>query len=199
MCALGLAQALYALQGTLTLPNGQKLETGRITQSWASHPMYCGEKSPFADPCTPSVWKYETRSNGCQDLAIYDPDNLKTPLLNVTGMCVIPGSYFPAGNTTWYIPRESAVRLFAFDLLTYIVDGVGAEGRPHIAQRGLFDFDAECIGAASWYDHVGGSAVGNFTQYLIPLGFSVLPGGRVRTGVFSISPNQASFANVTGS
>eukprot|EP00884_Botryococcus_braunii_P010544 jgi/Botrbrau1/19491/Bobra.0880s0003.1 len=194
-----LSYALYSLQGTLTLPDGQRLETGRITQSWASHPMYCGPEGPFADPCTPTVWKYETRSNGCKDLTIYDPDNLKTPLLNVTGMCVIPGLYFPTPNTTWYLPRESAFRLFAMDLLTYIVDGVGTDGRPHFTQRALFDFDMEGIMVPATYERVEGSAVGNFTQYLIPLGFSALPGGSVRTGVFSISPNQGTFANLTGS
>jgi hypothetical protein len=187
------AQAEYSMEGTLTLPDGKKLRTGRITQSWASHPMYCGPQSPFADLCTPTVWKWVTLSNGCQDLAIYDPNNLKSPLLKISGMCTIPVIFYPVPDTTYYFPRSSAVRLFAMDLLTYIVDGFGTDGRPHVVQRALFDFDMQGIGVPATYDRIEGPAVENFAQYLIPLGFRVLPGGYVRTGVFSISPNQGSF------
>lgn len=192
-CYVMCTQAEYSLQGSLKLPNGKKLETGRITQSWASHPMYCGPRSPFADLCTPSIWRWVSLSNGCQDLAIYDENDLKTPLLKISGMCTIPVIFYPVPNTTWYFPRESAIRLFAMDLLTYIVDGFQTDGRPNVVQRALYDFDMEAIGVPATYDRMEGSAVEQFPQYLIPLGFRVLPGGSVRTGVFSISPKQESF------
>jgi hypothetical protein len=155
--------------------------------------MYCGQDSVFADMCTPAVWNWETLPNGCEDLSIYDRKNLKTPLIKVSGMCTVPVIFYPVPNTTWYLPRESAPRLFMMDVLTYIIDGYQSDGSPHVVQRALFDFDMEGIAMPATYDRIEGPAVQDFTQYLIPLGFRVLKGGSVRTGVFSISPTQASW------
>lgn len=155
--------------------------------------MYCGPDSPFADLCTPTVWNWEKLNNGCESLTIYEDNKRKDPLLKISRMCKIPAIFYPVPNTTWYFPRESAVRLFAMDVITHVVDGYASDGTPKVVTVGLYDFDMEAIATPATYDKLEGSAVANFTQYLIPLGFNIMGGGTARFGVFGISPNQQSF------
>eukprot|EP00884_Botryococcus_braunii_P009654 jgi/Botrbrau1/18690/Bobra.0386s0018.1 len=185
--------AMYALQGQYFGKDGKRLETGRITQSWASHPMYCGRDSPFGDFCTPSVWNWSPSRQGCETLSIYEQKNLKNPILKITNMCKIPGIYIPVPNTTWYIPRKSALRLFMMQVLSSVVDGTSSDGSPKVVDHTLFDFDMEDIATWATFEKMEGPTVGNFTQDLIPLGFNLLNGGKVRTGVYYISPDQQTF------
>jgi hypothetical protein len=188
-------QAIYGLQGTYTDPQGKKFETGRIIRAWASHPMYCGPDSPlnYGDPCTSSIWKWDTRADGCQDLTIFDEKDTKTPLLKISRMCKMPVVFYPCPNTTWYFPRDSAVRLFVMAILSYQIDGYNSDGTPKVLNHTLYDFDMEAIATPATYDTMEGTAVSQFSQYLIPLGFNILPGGSIRTGVTFISPYQQSF------
>lgn len=188
------AQAIYALQGEYFDRNGKRFGTGRITQSWASHPRYCGEESPFADYCTPTVWDWKsTKQNSCETLSIFDPKNLKDPMLKITNMCKLPGVYIPVPNTTWYIPRKSALRLFMMDVLASIVDGTNPDGSHKVVNHALYDFDMEDISQLATFEKMEGPTVTNFTQDLIPLGFGLMGGGKVRTGVFYITPEQQTF------
>jgi hypothetical protein len=185
-------QGLYALQGTYLGENGKKYESGRITQSWASGEKYCGLDGVFGDYCMPTKWDWQRLPGGCEDLSIYDHDNTKEPMLHIQRMCKIPGIFFPVPNTTWYIPRKSALRLFMMDIITSIVDGFESDGKPKVTNHVLYDFDMQAVGTLATYEKMEGPTVANFSQYLFPLGFGVLP-GTIRTGVFEISPDQQSF------
>ena len=80
-----LAQFSYTLMGAYHGFEGPEPRL-RTTQTWSNNPKCCGSGTYFPYACEVAVFKYTPQAGGRQDLAIYDPADLKTPILTVKGI-----------------------------------------------------------------------------------------------------------------
>eukprot|EP00884_Botryococcus_braunii_P019237 jgi/Botrbrau1/5998/Bobra.104_1s0028.1 len=176
---------LYLMLGTYK-EGGKSYVTAKVTQAWASN-GYCGPKSPIADACIESVFKWDRQQFGCDTLSIFEATDLKSPVLVFKDLCKVPFLSLPLPNTTYIFPKYSAIRLLGYKSVTPIFDG------PNIVNHVLMNLDLEGSSTIASFRSIDGPASANLTQCCFPIGAGYLPGSKMTFGYFYISPLQQSF------
>lgn len=176
--------------------NGKKLFSGIITQAWASNPAYCGPDGPIKDRCHGGIFKWTRLNSMCQKVEIFDPKDPEKLLLGFDNLCrSLPISFVI--NTTWWLPRLSALRLIGYDTIVPITEGLTEDGKPKIVDHIIGDFDMEVVYGIATFDRIIGPEALKLIGFTFPIGF-VVTYGNVRWGFYYISPYQQSFAVTAG-
>jgi hypothetical protein len=181
-------QVIYTVAATYHGPDGPSL-WGHTTQSWSTSPRCCGSGTYIPYACEVAVIKRKLLPGGKEDLAIYNPSNLKAPLLTINGIYLLPLEIPPPpftipNTTTWvFYPMR-----WLFQDTSSITNGTTADGRPVIVGHNInnWDFDGSRV-TSGFYDSIGGSEAENLPAFWFPIVSASLAGTRIRIQV-SILP-----------
>jgi hypothetical protein len=175
---------IYTVAATYQGPNGPQL-WGHTTKSWSTSPRCCGSGTYIPYACEVAVIKRMLLPGGREDLAVYKPSDLNSPLLTINGIYILPLEIPPPpftipNTTTWvFYPLR-----WLFMDASSITNRTKADGSPVIVGHNInnWDFDSSRV-TAGVYDTIGGSEAGNLPAFWIPIITASLAGTRIRIQV----------------
>eukprot|EP00884_Botryococcus_braunii_P016442 jgi/Botrbrau1/3481/Bobra.341_2s0012.2 len=130
---------VFVVQSDLTY-NNRTYSSATPTQMWISNAAYCGPDGPLADTCEGSIFTWTKLPDDCETLRIYDPKEPDNLIIGFERMCK-GGPYTFLPDTTYWLPRPSALRLGGWMYFIPIVDGLTADGQPRVVDHVLGDMD----------------------------------------------------------
>jgi hypothetical protein len=184
-------QVIFLVQSDLTYHN-KTLSSGIPTFSWASKADYCGQDGPLLDRCEAGIFNWTQLGDDCESLHIYDPKNPDNLIVGFDRMCKRPPYIFNP-NTTYWLPRPSALRLAGWAYFIPIVNGTTPDGKPRIVDHVLGDMESEALTCLVLIDRVTGPRARDFVGVLSPFGVGVVPPANIRLGSIYIDPDQPTF------
>eukprot|EP00884_Botryococcus_braunii_P016446 jgi/Botrbrau1/3485/Bobra.341_2s0016.1 len=181
----------FVVQSDLTYKN-RTYGSATPTHMWISNAAYCGPDGPLADSCEGGIFKWTELGDDCKTLHIYDPKNPDNFIIGFERLCKRP-PYMFVPDTTYWLPRPSALRLGGWMYFIPIVDGLTSDGQPRIVDHVLGDMDTGGFASLALIDRVSGPRAPDLVGVMSPIGVGVLPLGKVRMGSIYIAPDQPSF------
>lgn len=159
--------------------------SGHTTQSWSTCPQCCGSGTYIPYACEVAVIKQTVLPGDREDLAVYNPSDLKSPILTINGIYLLPVEFppppFTIPNTTLWVMYPLR---WLFQDVSSITNGTTPDGRPVIVGHNINNWDFEGSQITSGiYDSIGGSLGGNLAVFWIPTVSASLAGTRTRTQV----------------
>jgi hypothetical protein len=187
-------QVIYIVQSSVD-HNNKTLSSGSITVAWSSNPKLCNPMGTglSKDRCFLGDFEWTPTSFNCKNLSIYDTTDPSKLLFGVDGLCNITPALIFLPNTSYYVPRLSALRLTGFATIVPLTDGVTEDGQPKIVDHILGDFDMEVFVTIATFNQLTGPGIADFVGFIVPIAFGFF-GGKLRWGYSYISPLQRSFA-----
>lgn len=131
---------------------------GHSPSSWSTSKKCCGYGTYLPYACEPGVFKWKTRADGKEDVSIYAPSDLNSPLFSLTGI----NKFLPLGHFTntseW--ATNPFVRWFFKDVAT---DIKSVNGDPTIVGHTLNNWDWDNFtGYGASYETIGGSIINTY-------------------------------------